>query len=132
MQNHSIAVKSILQQTSVKACRPGCTLQWAKGIGGVEHKRIGTRTVDVWTHPSLILTYREPPPELEAKLERRDVALQRRCQEGIMHSMIGGKSFENAQDDSYASDNEVDSDAGREDEDDYLSGEDEDEFGLCA
>ena len=98
----------------------------------MEHKRTGTRTVDVWTNPGSLLTYRELPPELEAELERRDAALQRRGQEGIMHSMIGGKSFEDAQDDSYASDNEVDSDAGSWDEDDYVSGQDEDEFGLCS
>ena len=122
MLNHYKAVKSVLQQTNVKACRPGCTLQWAIGIGGVEHKRTPTRTVDVWTHLGLLLTYRELPPELEAELERRDAALQRRCQEGIMHSMIGGNSFEDAQNDLYASDNDVDSDAGSWDEDDYVSG----------
>ena len=36
-RNHKLAVKSVEQQTIVKACRPGCTLQWAKGFGGLEH-----------------------------------------------------------------------------------------------
>ena len=132
MQNQKIAVRSVEQQTIVRACKPGSTLQWAKGIGEVDHKRTSTRTVDVWTCPGLQLTYRELPPELEGELERRDAALQRRCQAGIMHYMIGGQSFEDAQDDSCASDNDVDSDAGSWDEDDYVSGQDEDEFGLCS
>ena len=50
-----------------------------------------------------------------------------------MHSMYGGQSFEDAQDDSYASDNDhADSDAGSWNEDSFVSGEDEDEFCLCS
>ena len=99
-RNHKLAVKSVEQQTIVKACRPGCTLQWVKGIGGVDHKRTQTGTVD--------------------------------CGRGLAPEPVGELERQDAQDDSCARDNEFDSEVGSWDEDDYASGQDEDEFGLCS